>query len=118
MEYRIRTQPKEWACTRFCRIDLDGHSVWQFLLWLCDHIDDDVDRSSADKADKVVWYDPIENTWGWDAPRQRMAKLLWQKMQNASEDEFYGQFSFGLPYRWNNSAELLAPIQDRRVPPV
>jgi hypothetical protein len=114
MEHRIRTQPEEWACTKFCRIALEGSSVWQFLLWLCDHTREQIDEyMDATKRDDFVWYDPVESTWGWDAPRQRMARLLWQHLQGSSDNEFYSQFSFALPFEWKNSAELLAPIQDR-----
>lgn len=37
----------------------------------------------------VVWYDPVEMTWGWDAPRQPMAKLLWQSFNDASDEHVH-----------------------------
>jgi hypothetical protein len=114
MDYRIRTQPEEWACTKFCRISLDNNSVWQFILWLCDHTSEQFAESTAAQLrGEPVWYDPVESTWGWDAPRQRMAKLLWRYLYDASDDEFYSQFSFALPDKWKDSMERLAPLQEK-----
>lgn len=115
VEYRIRTQPEEWACTKFCRIELDDQSAWQFILWLCDHTREQMDDNlAAHTQGRPIWYDPIESTWGWDAPRQRMAKLLWQLLRgDASDEEFRDQFSFAVPPQWSDASELLAPIQGR-----
>jgi hypothetical protein len=110
MEYRIRIQPEEWACTKFCRIALDDESVWQFILWLCDRTQEQL---AAEKRGEPVWYDPVESLWGFDAPRQRMAKLLWQFLQRASDEEFQSSFSFALPLECSNSSDRLRPIQRR-----
>jgi hypothetical protein len=114
MEYRMRTKPEEWACTKFCRISLDSESLWQFILWLCDRTQQQIaDEVAAEKRGEPVWYDPVENLWGWDAPRQRIAKLLWCHMQRACPDEFQTQFTFGLPDKWTDSIKRLSPIQQR-----
>lgn len=115
MEYRIRTQPEEWACTKFCRIALDDDSVEHFFLWLCDRAPEQMDElSRAHKSGGPVWYDPVEDTWGFDAPRQRMAKRLWQLLHHgASEEEFRQQFSFPVGLESFDSASLLAPIQQK-----
>lgn len=113
MEYRVRTQPVEWACTKFCRIALDDDSVEHFFLWLCDHTPEQIEEHFVAHRDgKPVWYDPVESIWGWDAPRQRMAKRLWQLFHNdASDEEFRKQFTFAIGPGCFNSASLLAPIQ-------
>jgi hypothetical protein len=115
MHYKIRTQPEEWACTKFCRIDLADDSVANFILWLCDHASEQVDtRIAARSKDDVIWYDPVESTWGWDAPRQRMAKLLWRLLHgSAGEEDFRQRFSFPTPLRTSGCAQILAPIQKR-----
>jgi len=114
MQYRIRTQPEEWACTKFCRITLDQKSVVQFIDWLCDCAEDQIEeRTRARKNNEPIWFDPVENTWGWDAPRQRMAKLLWQYLsKNSAEKYFRNRFTFGVPPDCADYHVLL-PIQDR-----
>ncbi len=114
MTYRIRTRPEEWASTKFCRIDLREDSVKEFLLWLCDLTrEQSAARREAEKKGEPIWYDPVESLWGFDAPRHRAAKLLWQLLHNnASDEEFHQRFcypSFDCP----NSAEILRPIQHR-----
>jgi hypothetical protein len=114
MEFRIRTQPEEWACTKFCRIPLDDNSIWEFILWLCDRARQQVaQEAAAEQRGAPIWYDPVEDIWGWDAPRQRMAKLLWCHMQRACPDEFQTQFTFGLPDKWADSNKRLSPVQRR-----
>jgi hypothetical protein len=62
MEYKIRTQPEEWACTKFCRISLDDDSIAEFILWLCEHSREQTTaRLKAHSEDKAVWYDPVES---------------------------------------------------------
>jgi len=92
---------------------LDDGSIWQFILWLCDHTREQMDESlAAHKSGEPVWYDPVESVWGWDAPRQRMAKLLWQFLCDDSSDEWFRMnFSFNLPFEWPDSVKLLTPIQ-------
>ncbi len=52
--------------------------------------------------------------WGWNAPRQRMAKLLWQLVhRNSADDHFHQNFSYGNPIRTNRTQAVLAPIQKR-----
>src|SRR5579863_10290055 len=115
MQYKIRTQPEEWACTKFCRIPLDDDSVAEFILWLCDNSREQVGtRIAAHSKNEVVWYDPVESAWGFDAPRQRMAKLLWRALHgNASDEDFRRRFSFPTPLRTSGCAQLLSPIQER-----
>jgi hypothetical protein len=115
VEHKIRTEPEEWACTKFCRISLDDDSVADFLLWLCDHSRVQVSaRMAARKEDEPVWYDPSEDAWGFDAPRQRMAKLLWQALHgNASDEEFYNRFHFSEALQTSGCVQVLSPIQTR-----
>jgi hypothetical protein len=115
MEYKTRTQAEEWACTKFCRVPLDDDSVAHFFLWLCDRAPEQLaDRNAADR-DRESWeYDLVEITWGWDAPRQRMAKLLWQFLHgDAGDEDFRNQFSFAGGLECVNAAALLAPIQQK-----
>jgi hypothetical protein len=114
MDYRIRTQPEEWACTKFCRIALDRGATWQFILWLCDRTTEQLEAEQAEmKRGGPIFYDPVENTWGFDAPRQRMAKLLWQFLHQASDEEFHNSFSFACPMECSNPSALLGPVQQR-----
>jgi hypothetical protein len=114
MEVRIRTRPEEWACTKFCRIALDGPSVWQYILWLCDHTREQLaEFLESHKRGGPIWHDPIESTWGWNAPRQRCAKLLWQLLHDATDEDFYRHFTFAVPDIGANTVELLTPIQKR-----
>jgi hypothetical protein len=115
MELGNRTQLEEWACTKFCRIALDDDSVEQFFLWLCDHTREQMDKwLGAHKDGRPVWHDPVETTWGWDAPRQRMAKKLWQLLHSgASDEEFRLRFTFAIGLQAFNVASLLAPIQQK-----
>ena len=115
MGYKLGTQPEEWACTKFCRIALDDDSVEQFFLWLCEHTRKQMaGRLAADREGRPVWYDPAESTWGWDAPRQRMAKLLWQSLHGgASDEDFRQQFTFAVSLATFDAASCLAPIQEK-----
>jgi len=114
MTSKIRTRPEEWACTKFCRIDLEEDSAKEFLLWLCELTHEQVTaRLEARRKDEPVWYDPVESLWGFDAPRQRMAKLLWRLLHdNAGEEEFRKRFCFP-SFDCPQSAERLQPIQQR-----
>lgn len=114
MGYKIRTRPEEWACTKFCRIELSDTAVENFVLWLCDQSKEQVEQRIGEwSKGEDSWIDPVESMWGWDAPRQRMAKLLWQAVHNdASDEEFHKRFSFpGL--ECPDSVRLLGPIQQR-----
>jgi hypothetical protein len=115
MEYKIRSQPEEWACTKFCRIDLDDEAVENFILWLCDDAREQIDqRLAAHSKSEPIWFDPVEDTWGFDAPRHRMAKLLWKALHGkTSEEEFRNNFSLRMPLQVDGCASLLAPIQER-----
>jgi hypothetical protein len=116
IETKMRTHPEEWPCTKFCRIGLDDDSVENFLLWLCDRSNEPIDQHmSASRRDRESWVDPVEYTWGWDAPRRRMAKLLWKMLHgNASEEVFRNEFSYSNhPLQVKGCDSLLAPIQKR-----
>jgi hypothetical protein len=81
------TKP-ETICTRFSRINLDPTSVCNFIEWLCGMEPIiDFEQTQADR-------DPVETTLGWNAPRQRMAKLLWQLIYGDSNEEFFDQHFF------------------------
>jgi hypothetical protein len=115
MKYKVRTQPEEWACTKFCRIAVDDDSVAHFILWLCDRAPGQIEEHmAAHKTGELVWYDPVESQWGWDAPRQRIAKLLWQLLHGgASDEEFHRRFTFGRGLECQDAAAVLAPVQER-----
>src|ERR1700722_9859095 len=104
-----RTLLEEWSCTKFCRIALDDDSVEHFFLWLCDHTREQMDKwLAAHKDGRAVWHDPVEIAWGWDAPRQRMAKLLWQLLHSgAPDEEFRQRFTFAMGLQAFNAASLL-----------
>jgi len=115
MEYKIRTEPEEWACTKFCRISLDDDSVARFILWLCDYSSEQITSPRDSRsADEVIWYDPVESMWGWDAPRQRMAKLLWRAVHgDATDEDFHRRFCFPMPLQTRDCGHLVATIQER-----
>lgn len=98
----------ETACTRFARINLDPDSVREFIDWLCgmEQITNH-DQTSSGR-------DPVESMWGWNAPRQRMAKLLWQLVHGSRDERFFHQsFTYGAPIRTDRTEKILAPIQRR-----
>jgi hypothetical protein len=98
----------ETACTRFSRISIDPTSVGQFIQWLCGI--EPIHHFDEEESDR----DHIEISWGWHAPRQRMAKLLWQLIHEDSSQEFFDQqFSYGDPIRGKVALDLLAQIQAR-----
>jgi hypothetical protein len=98
----------ETACTRFSRIDLDPESVGQFINWLCG-----MDQMTILNRGQIE-RDPVESIWGWNAPRQRIAKLMWQLVHCNSDNEFFHQnFSYGIPIRTDQTEKVLAPIQTR-----
>src|SRR5579871_826444 len=98
----------ETACTRFARINLDPDSVRQFIDWLCG-MDQMTDRDQTSSR-----RDPVESIWGWNAPRHRMAKLLWQLVHGSKDETFFHQnFTYGAPIRTNQTEKILAPIQRR-----
>jgi hypothetical protein len=115
MEYRIRTQPEEWACTKFCRINLDDDSIAEFSLWLCDHSREQTNaRLKAGSEDEVVWYDPVETMWTWDAPRHCTAMLLWRAVHgNATAEDFHRRFCFPTPLQTRDCGHIIAPVQER-----
>jgi hypothetical protein len=97
----------ETVCTRFARIDLDPESVREFIDWLCG-------MESIRDLSQATARDPLESMWGWNAPRQRIAKLLWQLVHaNKDESFFHQSFSYGAPIRTDRTEKILAPIQKR-----
>jgi len=62
----------------------------------------------------VIWYDPVESMWGWDAPRQRMAMLLWRTVHpDTTEEDFHRRFCFPAPLQTRDCGHLIAPVQER-----
>lgn len=101
------TKP-ETACTRFARLNLDPASVGDFIDWLCGM--EPITNPGQPQASR----DPIESMWGWNAPSQRMAKLIWQLIHGNPDDAFFHQnFSYGNPIRTNETEAVLVPIQKR-----
>ncbi|HEX3745397.1 MAG TPA: DUF6166 domain-containing protein [Bryobacteraceae bacterium] len=113
-DYKIRKSTEEWPCTRFCRLDLSDESVGEFLLWLCDHSRQQIDeRTAAWKRGEVIEHDPVEAMWGFDAPRHRMAKLLWQFLNNGATDEdFRRKFTFR-GFDCHETKDALSPVQQK-----
>jgi hypothetical protein len=103
------TNPKpETVCTRFSRINLDPGSVREFIDWLCG-----MDQITMLNHGKIK-RDPVESIWGWNAPRKRVAKLMWQLVHRNNADRFFHQsFSYGAPLRTDQTEKILAPIQAR-----
>jgi hypothetical protein len=103
------TNPKpETVCTRFSRINLDADSVREFIDWLCG-----MDRMTMPNHGQIQ-RDPVETMWGWNAPRQRAAKLMWQHVHHNRDDSFFHErFSYGAPIHTDQTEKILAPIQRR-----
>ncbi len=103
------TIPKpETACTRFSRLALNPASVGDFIGWLCG-----IEPIISPELEQVS-RDVIETMWGWNAPRQRMAKLLWQLVHGNWDEAFFHQnFSYGNSFRTGQTEAILAPIQKR-----
>lgn len=101
-------QKPETVCTRFSRINLDPDSVREFIDWLCG-----MDQITILNHD-TIQRDPVETGWGWNAPRQRLAKLLWQLIhRNNDETYFHQTFTYGAPISTDQTQKILAPIQQR-----
>jgi hypothetical protein len=101
----------ERPSVRFCGIDVaNAEEVADFILWLCYR-----DRAANPSHDPLEFYerpDPekqIEDYWSFDAPRHRMAKLLWQQLQGTRSEEHFNQ-RFGLTQRhWRKTARIVDP---------
>jgi len=71
-------------------------------------------RLKSRSEDEVTWYDPVESMWGWGAPRQRMAKLLWRTVHgNATEEDFHQRFCFPTPLQTRECGHLVAAVQEK-----
>ena len=89
--------------------------VARFIYWL-------ESGRWPEKSDKALSHEltpqeQIEIAWGWQAPRQRMAKLLWQLLQgNYDEDYFRHTFTSAMDCLEHDSVrcrEVLPVIQER-----
>lgn len=112
MEITKKPRP-EWACTAFCRLDVnDPAAVAEFVLMLCDRLPTPL---TLGDYEQVYKFDPIEDMWGWDAPRKRIGKLLWQAVQgDSSEQTFYQRFTYSdVAEDMDRAAAVLGPIQER-----
>lgn len=71
------------------------------------------------REDEKLVEDPwkhVELRWGIQAPRQRMARLLWQLLQDPDEQEFNRRFTLDINLLVKDAArcaEVLPPIQDK-----
>ena len=105
------TKP-ETACTRFSRLNLDPASVGDFIDWLGGM--EPITNLEHAEAGR----DAIETMWGWNAPRLRMVKLLWQLVHGNSDDTFFHQdFSYGNPIRINQTESRPRFSRTRRLSP-
>lgn len=117
----------ERPCTVFARLNVkDPQNVAEYLYWLWDGewpwekvegVGDleTLKEQIENDLSKNPWK-AIEMTWGLQAPRKRMARLLWQLLQDAGEDEFLQRFTSQLHCLVKDAArcaEILPPIQER-----
>jgi hypothetical protein len=108
----------ERPSVRFCRIDVaNAEAVAGFILWLCycnrpvDPADDPMRLDTRPDPEKQ-----IEDWWSFDAPRHRMAKLLWQRLQGTrSEEHFQSRFLFNQAML-TNAVSTVAPSLCRSKP--
>src|SRR5690242_2177792 len=96
---RIRSKRRQWPCLQFSRLDVKKpEEIAEFIIWLCTgHIPDWSPHHIGAEIDEE---DLTETLWGWDnAPRHRMAKLLWQLLVQNNSHEFFSQY-FTLDQVW------------------
>jgi hypothetical protein len=93
METKAR-QSRRWPCLEFSLVDVHKpEAVAEFIIWLCTgHYRDDWKDPDASSRE-IDEEDLVETLWSWDnAPRQRMAKLLWQLLVGNDSSEHFSQF--------------------------
>jgi hypothetical protein len=93
METKAR-QSRRWPCLEFSLVDVHKpEAVAEFIIWLCTgHYRDDWKGPDASSRE-IDEEDLLETLWSWDnAPRQRMAKLLWQLLVGNDSSEHFSQF--------------------------
>lgn len=122
MQIKLKEEAKpveqEFACTKFARIDVtDPVEVAHFIEWLCGEKGPSL---SPEELAESFWERPeevLEILWGWDAPRHRMAKLLWQLLQGNDDEEYFrNQFTLITSRLIEDAArcaEILPPIQEK-----
>jgi len=106
----------EPPCVVFAQIDVTKpDEVAKFIWWLIEN--EWPGSPQANEEQEPNWREAIESFWGWDAPRRRMAKLLWQLLQeNNRGREFHSRFTLDLALLEKDSercAQILPPIQQR-----
>lgn len=104
----------------------DPEEVGRFLYWLWHgELPGETPRSPLSVEElKKEWeadltahpWKATEMGWGPQAPRQRMARLLWQLLQDADEEEFHYRCTTRLNYLVEDAArcaDVLPPIQEK-----
>lgn len=104
----------------------DPEDVGKYLYWLWhgeypgegfQHPADLEKNHNEDNYIQNSWKS-IELTWGLQAPRQRMTRLLWQLLQSADERAFHRRFTSQLNYLVEDAdkcAKILPPIQEHLI---
>lgn len=110
----MQRKKRQWPCLEFSHIDVKKpEAVAKFIIWLCTgHLGDW--GSPNEMLNAMDEEDDIETFWGWDnAPRQRMAKLLWQLLVQNSSREHFSQY-FTIDEAWlTRQAEYSGKILGR-----
>jgi hypothetical protein len=103
---------RERLSVMFSRIDIASpRQVSWYIRWLFRRLE----PFSPEELKAHTPEDHIENIWGWNAPRQRAAKLLWQTLQGNDEPEYFDKYfrddEATLINHAANSEAVLKPVQ-------
>lgn len=107
---------REWPCVRFCQLDVsDPDESARFICWLYFGESLDLDPASLHRRHSAAELDKL--MWDWDAPRPRMAKLLWQLLVDNTDPGYFDE-EFKLEHQClvrdaARRPELLPPLQER-----
>lgn len=115
---------REFACIKFANLDVTSPvEVADFIEWLCRDRRPSLPPDELARSDELERFlrkhpeELVESLWGWDAPRKRMAKLLWQLLQGNYDDEyFHKRFTLIKAHLIEDAAScaaILPPIQER-----
>src|SRR2546430_2460045 len=86
---QLDNQYRERFCVMFSRLDVASpDKVAWYIRWLL-RLEPRLPLSLQFEVNNSNPEDLIENIWGWNAPRQRTAKLLWQTVQGNDDPEYF-----------------------------
>lgn len=111
-----------WPCVEFAKLDVcDPGAVGRFMYWLYHgHWPEELTamEEPGGQGQEERRYSPEERLaaeWGLDAPRPRMAKLLWQLLQGNNDETYFRQhFTASLDALIEDAescGDVLPPIQ-------